>query len=418
MTEPVIELDHVSKRFRIPLDRSNSLKYRLTHPRTTSRYRTLSAVDDVSFAVERGEFVGIIGHNGSGKSTLLKILARIYSVSEGSMRVGGLVSPFLELGVGFNPELTARENVFLGGAVLGLTRRFLTRKFDEIIEFAELEQFADQKLKNFSSGMQVRLAFSLAIQSYADILLMDEVLAVGDARFQSKCFDVFARYKREGKTIILVTHDLGAVSQYCDRVILMDHGKLIADGEPQNVITEYKRRIGELGNIDNGSPLGGEEHLESTSATYTIQHVLLTTEDNVRPNMTFFTDAPFEIHVHVGNNGATSPDIACRLALSRLDGTLLATSDFDGRAHTFTAPERGGSVHLAYELPKLPLLEGSYSLSVDLFDPMTSDVYDSLTDTATFHVLDEHQRAGMMSIPGNWSIRSLSHSSPTQPTHV
>ena len=181
-----IRVENLSKRFRIPLDRSSTLKHRLTHWRSASRYRSLEALLNVSFEVRAGEFVGIIGHNGSGKSTLLKILSRIYRPDAGVVTIEGRVSPFLKLGVGFNPELTARENIFLSGAILGLSRPELHRRLDEIIGFAELEQFVDHKLKNFSSGMQVRLAFSLAIQAHAEILMMDEVLAVGDAPFQQK----------------------------------------------------------------------------------------------------------------------------------------------------------------------------------------------------------------------------------------
>ena len=239
-----IRVENLSKRFRIPLDRSATLKHRLTHWRSASRYRSLEALLNVSFEVRAGEFVGIIGHNGSGKSTLLKILSRIYRPDAGVVTIEGRVSPFLELGVGFNPELTARENIFLSGAILGLSRPELHRRLDEIIGFAELEQFVDHKLKNFSSGMQVRLAFSLAIQAHAEILMMDEVLAVGDAPFQQKCFDTFNRYKREGRTVVLVTHELGAVTTYCDRALLLDHGRLVADGDTADVTAQYRHAIG------------------------------------------------------------------------------------------------------------------------------------------------------------------------------
>ena len=239
-----IHVEHLSKRFRIPLDRSATLKHRVTHWRNATRFRIMEALRDISFDVSAGEFIGIIGHNGSGKSTLLKILSRIYRPDGGVVAIEGKVSPFLELGVGFNPELTARENIFLSGAILGLGRAELHRLFDEIIGFAELEQFVDHKLKNFSSGMEVRLAFSLAIQAHAEILMMDEVLAVGDASFQQKCFDIFARYKREGRTVVLVTHELGAVTTYCDRALLLDHGRLVADGATADVTAQYRRAIG------------------------------------------------------------------------------------------------------------------------------------------------------------------------------
>src|SRR5581483_12069063 len=194
-------------------------------------------------SVNYGEVLGIIGHNGSGKSTRLKVLSRIYLPDSGTLAVNGYVSPFLELGVGFNPELNVRENVFLNGAILGMSRTEVSKRLDEIIEFAELAEHAEQKLKNLSSGMQVRLAFSVAIQADAGILLMDEVLAVGDVNFQKKCFDVFARYKREGRTVVLVTHDTDAVNKYCDRALLLEHGKLVMDDVAPSVTREYVQRM-------------------------------------------------------------------------------------------------------------------------------------------------------------------------------
>jgi ABC-2 type transport system ATP-binding protein len=235
-----IRVSHLNKRFRIPLDRSSTLKYRVTHWRSAARYRDFYAVQDVSFDVPPGQFLGITGPNGCGKSTLLKMLTRIYKPDGGQLEVNGEVASFLELGVGFNPELTARENIFLGGAILGLARAQLAKKVDAILHFADLEEFADLKLKNYSSGMQVRLAFSVAILAKAEILLMDEVLAVGDANFQAKCFDVFARYRREGRTIVLVTHDLITLEKQCERVLLMQHGRIIADGLPGDVTDKYR----------------------------------------------------------------------------------------------------------------------------------------------------------------------------------
>jgi ABC-type polysaccharide/polyol phosphate transport system ATPase subunit len=237
---PAITVSHLNKRFRIPLDRSATLKYRFTHWRSAARYRDFYALQDVSFEVPPGQFLGITGPNGCGKSTLLKILTRIYEPDGGQLAVNGEVASFLELGVGFNPELTARENIFLGGAILGLARAQLVKKVDAILHFADLEEFADLKLKNYSSGMSVRLAFSVAILAKAEILLMDEVLAVGDANFQAKCFDVFARYRREGRTIVLVTHDLTTLENQCERVLLMQHGRIIKDGPPAEVTALYR----------------------------------------------------------------------------------------------------------------------------------------------------------------------------------
>ena len=243
MTAAVV-VDGVSKRFRIPLDRSSTLKHRVTHWRSAARFRDFFALHDVSFEVPDGQFLGITGPNGCGKSTLLKCLTRIYEPDSGRVALNGDVSAFLELGVGFHPELTARENIFLAGAVMGLTRTQLVSRVDAVLHFADLEEFAELKLKNYSSGMQVRLAFTVAILAKAEILLMDEVLAVGDASFQAKCFDIFTRFKREGRTIVLVSHDLSTLDRYCDRVLLMQHGRIARDG-PAAEVTAYYRALTE-----------------------------------------------------------------------------------------------------------------------------------------------------------------------------
>jgi ABC-2 type transport system ATP-binding protein len=236
---PALVVDDVSKRFRIPGERVHTLKERAMHPLRQIPYRELVAVDGVSFEVAAGEFFAVVGRNGSGKSTLLKCLAGIYAVDTGRMYVNGRVSTFIELGVGFNMELPARENVIINAAMLGLPPRESRRRLDRVIEFAELEEFVDLRLKNYSSGMLVRLAFAVMIQVDADVLLIDEVLAVGDASFQQKCFDEFARLRREGRTVILVTHDMGAVERFCDRALLLERGRPEMIGDTHEVALRY-----------------------------------------------------------------------------------------------------------------------------------------------------------------------------------
>jgi len=239
---PAIEVIDVHKAFRLPHEQRTTFKEHFLHPLQRTTYERQIALADISFAVEPGEFFGIIGANGSGKSTLLKIIAGIYRQDRGDVLVDGVLSPFIELGVGFNPELTARDNVRINGALLGLSLAELRRRFDDIIGFAELERFVDQKLKNFSSGMQVRLAYSIAIQVDFDILLLDEVLAVGDQSFQEKCMVTFERLRAEGKTMVFVSHDLGSVARFCDRALLLESGRPKALGPPDEVIDSYLAR--------------------------------------------------------------------------------------------------------------------------------------------------------------------------------
>src|SRR5579864_6929415 len=235
---PAVAARSVGKSFRIPEQRVHTLKERALHPRRRIRYQTFRALNDVSFAVAPGEFFGIAGRNGSGKSTLLKCIAGIYRC-EGDIWVRGRLSTFIELGVGFNMDLAARDNVIMNGLMMGLSPREARRRFDAVIEFAELQDFKDLKLKNYSSGMQVRLAFSVAIQVDADILLIDEVLAVGDASFQQKCFDVFNRMPDEGKTIVFVTHDMSALRRFCHRAVLLEKGSMVHLGEPKDIADQY-----------------------------------------------------------------------------------------------------------------------------------------------------------------------------------
>jgi ABC-type polysaccharide/polyol phosphate transport system ATPase subunit len=237
-----IDVVGVSKSFLIPHEQRARLKEYFAHPLKRMTYERHDVLRDVSFSVAEGEFLGIVGPNGSGKSTLLKILAHIYRSDAGTVRIGGRISPFIELGVGFNPEFSARTNIEINGTLIGLTRRQVAERFEAILEFAGLERFVDQQLKNYSSGMLLRLAYSVAIQVPFDILLVDEALAVGDSEFQQKCLETFEQMRAEGKTVVLVSHDLGAIDSLCDRALLLRHGTIEAIGEPAEVIDFYEAR--------------------------------------------------------------------------------------------------------------------------------------------------------------------------------
>jgi ABC-type polysaccharide/polyol phosphate transport system ATPase subunit len=239
VNRPVIEVSGVSKAFRLPHERRTTLKEHVLHPFDRTTYEVQQALDGVSFSVHEGEFFGIVGPNGSGKSTLLKILAGIYRQDSGMVRVDGQLSPFIELGVGFNAELSARDNVRINATLLGLGKRELEERLQAVFEFAGLERFVDQKLKNFSSGMQVRLAYAIAIQVEFDVLLLDEVLAVGDAEFQEKCFATFDRFREERKTIVFVSHALDLVATFCERAGWLQDGRLRAIGPADEVVEKY-----------------------------------------------------------------------------------------------------------------------------------------------------------------------------------
>ena len=234
-----VVIDGVAKTFRLPHQQYSTLKERVLHPMRSTTYDELKALRGVDVTISKGEFFGIVGRNGSGKSTLLKCLAGIYRPDAGRIEIHGRLSPFIELGVGFNPDLTARDNVVINAVMLGLSRKEARERFDRIIAFAELEEFVDLKLKNYSSGMAVRLGFSTAIQADSEVLLVDEVLAVGDAAFQQKCFEEFSRLKAEGKTIIFVTHDMLAVERFCDRAMLIERGEVLEISGPRQIARAY-----------------------------------------------------------------------------------------------------------------------------------------------------------------------------------
>jgi ABC-type polysaccharide/polyol phosphate transport system ATPase subunit len=403
-----ISVRNVTKRFRIPMDRSTTLKYRVAHPVSTARYRELLAVDDISFEVPQGQFLGIIGSNGSGKSTLLKVLAGIYRPTRGAIRLNGAVSPFLELGVGFNPELTARENVFVNGAILGLSRQELERRMERILHFAELEDRADQKLKNFSSGMQVRLAFTVAIQADAAILLMDEVLAVGDARFQTKCFDVFARYKREGRTVVLVTHDLSGVDGHCDRAILLDRGRIAAEGAANDVTAVYRRRSGEdaasdaaeslaAEDIGGGSPTGPNRW--GTGAV-TFREVVLEGGAGGR-GQHFETGSSLRLHLELEARDPVD-DLIVGFALRRADGTLLSGTNTQRERVPVPSLQPGERFSLTYSVERLALLDGAYGLDVAATSGSKATNFDWIQNVARFSVTDVTGRIGLVDLGGTW----------------
>lgn len=374
--EIAIKVDHVSKDFRLPHEKTQSIKSAVVgmFKRKNKGTVTQHALRDVSFEVKKGEFFGIVGRNGSGKSTLLKMLAGIYQPTQGSVTTNGKLVPFIELGVGFNPELTGRENVYLNGALLGFSKKQIDEQYDDIVQFAELEDFMDQKLKNYSSGMQVRLAFSVATTAKADILLIDEVLAVGDADFQRKCFDFFKMIKKQGTTVVFVSHDMGAVKEYCDRAILINDSRLEAEGNPDDIARDYTH----LFNVASGAEAGeqtakrfGDKRMVWNDVTIKQKRI-----DDDTPEVTIMVTATAKkkLNKPVFGFSVTAPDGRQMLGTNT---QILGQKTGDYKP--------GDTVTIAWNIPNV-FADGTYAIDVALCHEDVLTVSDWWEDAARFTV--------------------------------
>ncbi|MFK4935100.1 ABC transporter ATP-binding protein [Lactococcus garvieae] len=292
-----VKIDHVSKFFRLPTEATNSLRTLLVNRlRGIKGYKEQHVLKDISFEVEKGDFFGIVGRNGSGKSTLLKIISQIYTPEQGSVEIDGKLVSFIELGVGFNPELTGRENVYLNGAMLGFSRTEIDAMYDDIVDFAELHEFMNQKLKNYSSGMQVRLAFSVAIKAEGDILVLDEVLAVGDESFQRKCNDYFLERKAAGKTTILVTHDMGAAKKYCNKAVLIEKGLVKVSGDVDEVANQYSLDNLQTEVSEGATPETAEDLIENLQLNI-LNNSKIRPEDDIKFEISYGVKKDIETYI-------------------------------------------------------------------------------------------------------------------------
>jgi ABC-type polysaccharide/polyol phosphate transport system ATPase subunit len=380
--QPAVLVEAVSKSFRMPAERAHTLKERALHPLRKGGGEDLSALRDVSFAVQPGEFFGIVGRNGSGKSTLLKCLAGIYRVDQGRIAVRGRLSTFIELGVGFNPDLAAADNIVINGIMLGLSPREARRRVNDVIAFAELQEFPDLKLKNYSSGMQVRLAFSVMIQVDADVLLIDEVLAVGDAAFQQKCFDVFNRIRDEGRTVLFVTHDMGAVRRYCHRAMLLERGDVRLIGEPDRVGDHYVELNFGRDHFEGGVPEEAGERLGDQAAR--IVEVWFEDQAGERTEVLRHGE-PCKLCARVNFNRPAEPNFAV-LVEDEQHHPLFATSSAD-------LERRAG--------PCVPGDEVVYSVSFEMiFSPGRLYVTPWLVHEGGSEVIDRQPRAHTVVVTG------------------
>jgi ABC-2 type transport system ATP-binding protein len=393
-----VRVDHLGKRFRLYHERNQYLKASLLRGRR-ARYSDFWAVDDVSFDINKGESFGIIGHNGSGKSTMLKCLARILKPDRGSVVIDGSVSALLELGAGFHPELSGRENIYLNGAILGLSRRQIDACYDEIVEFAGLQEFIDTPVKNYSSGMYVRLGFAVAINVDPDVLIIDEVLAVGDESFQRKCGEKIADFREAGKTIVLVSHGLGQVRNLCDRALWMDHGKAALIGSASEVVDAYssESHADRDTNEHEGSRWGtGEARIRKIE--------MLDETGQAVVNCRTGQAVRFRIHFEV-RTAVREPIFG--FAVFHLDGALITgpnTGEYG------KVPDRiEGAGHVDFVVPSMPLLEGTYDVSVGISERTLFHTYDLWQKPFRFDVLrgDPFEQHGMVTFRGAWEGESI-----------
>lgn len=390
-SEIAISVKGLFKSFKLPHEQHNGIKQLLVNRlKGVKGYEIQHVLEDITFDIKKGEFFGIVGRNGSGKSTLLKILSGIYTPDKGNVHIKGSLTPFIELGVGFNPELTGRENVFLNGALLGFSRKEIDKMYNSIVEFAELDKFMDQKLKNYSSGMQVRLAFSIAIKAESDILILDEVLAVGDQAFQRKCTDYFMNLKKSGQTIILVTHDMNSVERFCDRVLILDSGRNIGIYSPHKASNIYS-------NLNTSTKKNKDKqpnYLRWGTKKTSIGSIEI---NGKKTNL---------VHVKHGEEISINTKLTNKLKTN----TVLGLGFYDESGLYISGPNSGGVVFksvskLTYVVDKFSLNPGLYTLEVALFNNNLTEEYDHILNAKTIIVDNDNKKIsyGKIELFGKWS---------------
>lgn len=404
--KPAIEVDDVSKRFRLYTERNQSLKATVLN-RGRARFEEFWALEDVSFDVAQGETFGLVGENGSGKSTLLKCMAQILQPDKGSIRINGRLSALLELGAGFHPELSGRENVYLNASILGMTRKEVDARFDDIVEFAGLERFIDTPVKNYSSGMYVRLGFSVAVQAEPDILLIDEVLAVGDESFQRKCAERLSELRHSGVTIVVVSHGLGTLRNICDRVIWLQNGKTQDIGDTSAIIDSY---LGEVEVDRQGPPAEGARW---GSGEAVIDHMELVDLDGRSVDRIRTGDqVAFRLHYDAPD---PVPKPVFGIVVHTADGFEVSCPNTREAGHPIE--ELHGRGHVDLVVDALPLLPGTYDLSAGLADWKLEHIYDHRHRALRFDVdvgTPHESRGGFVTLNGKWdSVRTSGSARPS-----
>ncbi len=384
-----IQVTDLHKDFVLPQHKTTSVKQAFVNITRKNGKTTQRVLDGVSFEIYKGDFFGIVGRNGSGKSTLLKILAGVYTPTAGGVGINGMLTPFIELGVGFNPELSGRDNVFLNGALLGFNRKQMNEMYDDIVDFAELSAFMDQKLKNYSSGMQVRLAFAIAVKAKNEILIFDEVLAVGDEAFQRKCIDIFEQYKAEGQTVVLVTHDMDTVRKFCNRALLISEGKIVEMGDPRLVAGKYSVLNQE--NIDKGVE---KKNNGLTKAKY-LKVDILDGQRRKKQSFELGEKAVFDISWH----GVASEEIeSIGINIFKQSGEHLTGINSRAEKHSKEWKKKG-RITIEFDLAIQP---GKYYILAEIFRN-EGEVLDALAQGPSFSVRNTKMTwSGMVELPHIW----------------
>lgn len=401
--QPIIYSKNLNKSFKLPHEQANGLKQTILNifrrpSRRRRGYEIQHVLHDISFEINKGDFFGIVGKNGSGKSTLMKLLAGIYTPDSGQVHIGGSLTPFIELGVGFNPELTGRENVFLNGALLGFNRTQVEAMYDEIVSFAELEKFMDQKLKNYSSGMQVRLAFSIAIRAKSDILLVDEVLAVGDAAFQTKCFDYFSELKKSDTTVVFISHDKSSLERFCDKGILIDNGKIVSSGDMTKVLDAYSKVV--LEELDHTEEeKKGKRTVSKTGHVEIAEAHFINSASEVSRKFSFGDKVSARINVKVKRD-VTNPIFGITVWQRNLNekpvyatNTLIAYNKKTGEF------KKGETVVLQFDIPQ-SLNDGEYYLEPAVANESATVFYDRKIKAAKMNINGSNNPHSVVALRG------------------
>lgn len=393
MTDIALKLENISKTFYVHEDKKSSMRQMFVSLFNQGKVKAFKALDSINLEVKQGEFLGIVGKNGSGKSTLLKIIAGIYQSDKGGrVRAHGSIVPFLELGVGFNPDLTGKENIYLNGLILGMTRAYIKQQFDEIVRFAELEQFINEPVKNYSSGMMVRLAFSIAIQSDADIYILDEILAVGDLNFQRKSLAVFNELKKKGKTVLFVSHALEAIEQYCDRAILIDDHKLVADGTPADIAAKYRKILNPIAETESSDKEQPGDRWGTQDAV--LKKIQFENKNDEIP--VYDKSEEIIINIDISVKKAIE-DFVIGMSIHSMDDKILSGTNSQIKSQKkFIEP---GEYKMSISLPAQFFLEGEYQISIAAFDNTTMTHLDYHYQMYRIKVSNDVFDIGVVSLP-------------------